>query len=373
MKFSLLAFPALAAAAAIPQPDAMITDAPTLVKRGGTQEKQLTDKVWTSISSGVTMKITPTVIDGVTISASPVSSATVWASLDGSGIPYLITPTVSDGTTVSTSPTPTASGYPAADAVPPVLRCFGDRVPEDDDDKPGYPFCTALNGTEMVVGETYWITWDPTYFDSDSITKVSISLIAYPQTGSSNDTLFTSNYVSRADGYYPLTMRSQYIRKGNGYMWLTITPLVTSQSDATTVGTKTGPLIRAIISDSEASTTIAKVPSDNNLDTASSSSSKSNKAKVIAPAVVIPVICVIAIAAGVVWYLNKQKKSRSGSSGARDVGAGSGPRAAGAGAGSSTGGVGDIHLSRTTTKENASIVTEETGHNPFQETSRTVL
>lgn len=359
MRLALFALPALAAALALPEAHPQITAAP-LIKRGGTQEKQLTDKVWTSVSDGVTEKITPTVIDGVTISASPVTdSATVWASVDGSGIPYLITPTVSDGTTVSTSPTPTASDYPDTDAVPPVLQCWGDRVPEDDDDSPGYPFCTALNGTEMIVGETYWLTWDPTYWDSDSITKVYLELIAYPQTGNSNDTLFTSDYVSRDDGYYPLTIDSSYIRSGNGYMWVTITPLVTSQSDATTVGTKTGPMIRAIISSSEASTTITKVPSDNNIDTDDSSSTSSNKAKIIAPAVVVPVVCIMAIAAGVVWYLQKQRKNAGGSGG--DVTEGT-----------STGN-GEIHLSRTTTKDNASIITEETGHNPFQETSRTVL
>lgn len=345
MKLSLWLIPMLVAAAVLPE--AQITAAP-LVKRS---QKVLSDAVWTSTSEKIIIKVTPTVIDGVTISASPYTTPTVWASIDGSGIPYLVTPTVSGSTTVSASPTPTDSSYPTPSYVPPVLRCFGDRVPSSDTQ--GYPFCSALNGTEMVVGETYWITWDPTYWGGSDVTQVKITLTKYPQTGS-DDTLLTTSYLSNADGYYPLTVSSDYIRDGNGYMWVAITPLVTSGTDATNVGTKTGPLIRAIASTSDAITTITRVPSDNGSGSSTTSSERSN-AKVIAPAVIVPVIVVIAIASFVVWYIKKQKTG----------GITADSRA------HNTGEQGDIHLSRATTAN--SLVTAETGANPFKENSRAVL
>jgi hypothetical protein len=345
MKFSYLLLPVLVSAAALPE--AQITPAP-LVKRS---QKVLSDDIWTSTSEKILIKVTPTVIDGVTISASPVGSPTVWASLDGSGIPYLITPTVDGSTTISASPTPTDTSYPTASYVPPVLRCFGDRVPSSDTQ--GYPFCSALNGTEMVVGETYWLTWDPTYWGGNDVTQVKIELIKYPQTGT-DDTLMTTKYLSNADGYFPLTIISDYIRDGNGYMWVTITPLVTSGTDATNVGVKTGPLIRAIASKGAALTTVTKVPSDNGLG---SSSSGSSKAKVIAPAVIIPIIAVTGIAGFVIWYLKKQKKHASIVTSRARI--------------ASTSGEGEINLSKTTTT--TSVVTSETGANPFSESSRTVL
>ncbi|CCH41463.1 putative secreted protein [Wickerhamomyces ciferrii] len=358
---ALGALPSLITAAALPDPQ--ITKAP-LAKRA---QLVLTDSIWTSTSSGIIMAITPTVIDAVTISASPVTDKpTPWASLDGSGIPSLVTPTVSDGKTISASPTPSNTDYPSPAAVPPVLRCFGDRVPEDGNDKYGYPFCTALNGTEMIVGETYWITWDPTYWGGDDITRVKLELKAYPQTGA-GDTLFETPYLSNSDAYYPLTITSSMI-KNEGYFWLIISPLTTSTTKATNVGEKSGPLLRAINSKSDAITTINRVPSDNGHTSTKSSGSGSN-AKTIAPAVVIPVIAVIGIAIFVVWFLNKQKKSVSQvlgfSKASRSNNSATGDRS------------GDIQLSPSTTNGDthtiASAATDDTSKNPFAENSRTVL
>lgn len=353
MKLSHFVIPPLVSAAAIPHPE--ITPAP-LVKRS---QKVLSDDVWTSTSEKIIMKVTPTVIDGVTISASPVATPTVWASLDESGIPYLITPTVDGATTISASPTPTASNYPTPSFVPPVLRCFGDRIPNSGTQ--GYPFCSALDGTEMVVGETYWLTWDPTYWGGSDVTKVTIELIKYPQTGDGDDTLYTTDYISNADGYYPLTIQSDFIRSnGAGQMWVTITPLVVANTDATNVGTKTGPLIKAIASKSDASSSNIKLPSENG--SVSSSTSSKSDAKVVAPAVIVPVILILAIATYVVWYIKKQKKV---------VGASIGANSRANNISNQEEGNSDIHLSKMTTR--ASVFAVESGANPFQETSRTVL
>lgn len=274
----------------------------------------LTDSVWTSTRNGQAIQVTPTVIDGVTISASPVTStATPWVSLDSSGIPYAVTPTVSGESTISASPTPSQNNYPDSIGVPPVLRCFGDRVPAEDSSTPGYPFCTAANGTEMVVGETYWITWDPTYWGSTDITRIKLSLISYP-IRDDEPPIFTTEYVSNNNGYYPLEVLSNYRRSGTaGYVYLQITPLASPGTTATHVGSKTGPLLRIINSRSDAHTTITRVPSDNGIDTtARSTSGGSSNAKVIAPAVVVPVIVVLAIAFGVIYFLRTRKPNAEG-------------------------------------------------------------
>lgn len=362
---ALAALPSLIAGAALPQAGPQVTDAP-LVKR---DQEVLMNSIWTSSSSGIIMAITPTVIDGVTISASPVTNTpTVWASLDSSGIPTLITPTVNGDETTSASPSPTDSSYPTPAAVPPVLRCFGDRVPDSSTNaQSGYPFCTVRNGTEMLVGETYWLTWDPTYWGSSDISRVKIELQQYPAVKTGN-TIFETEYISNADAYYPLTIDSSFITSNNnGYFWVVITPLTTSTTVAVNTGSKEGPLVRAIASKSDASTKITRVPSDNGVST-SSSSSGSNKSKVIAPAVVVPVIVVIAIAIFVVWFLAKQKKTALfGLAGKRNNNNNSREQR----------NTGTHELSPTSTHaDNATITTSatnDTTKNPFSDTSRAVL
>ncbi|ODV87230.1 hypothetical protein CANARDRAFT_5783 [[Candida] arabinofermentans NRRL YB-2248] len=285
-----------------------------IIKRDNNQNV-LSDGVWTSTSSGKNVLITPTAIDGVTISASPItSSATPWVSLDSSGIPYAVTPSISDGTTVSASPTPTDSSYPdPTGGAPPVLRCMNDRVP--DEDATESPFCIQ-NGTEFVVGETYWITWDPTYWGGD-IDRVRIQTEAYPLEDD-DDALFTSSYINNNNGYFAWFIKSSY-KKNSGYFWLNITPLVTSTSDATHTGTASGPLCRIIdsVSDSYAgANSISRVPSDNGVETVTSKSSdSSSKVKIIVPAVVVPVVVIGLLIFGIFFYFQKVKNSNTGKTG----------------------------------------------------------
>ncbi|KAG7877901.1 hypothetical protein KL935_000969 [Ogataea polymorpha] len=264
-----------------------------------TSQKVLTDNVWTSTSSNNMVLVTPTVTDGVTISASPVSdSATIWNSLDSSGIPYLVTPSVSGSSTISASPTPTDTSYPSpTGGAPPVLRCMNERA---DESNSGYPFCIA-NGTEMLVGETYWITWDPQYWGSDDIVRVRLSTNAYPSVDG-DESLFTSDYVINNNGYYAWEVKSSYRRSGTeGYCWLLITPQLDSTSNAKHTGTTYGPLIRIIEHESDAYTTITRKPSDNGATTTSSKS----KAKIIVPAVVVPVVVLGFLIVGIVWYFRR--------------------------------------------------------------------
>ena len=274
---------------------------PELRKRDDSQNV-LTDQIWTSTSSGKKVAVTPTAIDDVTISASPVTdSATAWNSLDSSGIPYRVTPSVSNGKTTSASPTPTDTSYPeATGGAPPVLRCMNDRVPSSG--TTGYPFCIE-NGTELVVGQTYWITWDPTYWGGN-VDRVRLQSITYPLDDDASP-LFNSDYISNNNGYHAWYIKSSY-KSASGYFWLTITPLVTSDNDLEHTGTKTGPLLRIVDSASDASKKITRLPSDNG--SGSTSTSKSSDVKTIVPAVVVPVVVIIFIATIVIFYFHRMKQ-----------------------------------------------------------------
>ncbi|GME78052.1 unnamed protein product [Ambrosiozyma monospora] len=189
---------------------------------------------------------------------------------------------------------------------------MNDRVPGED--VTGYPFCIA-NGTELVVGETYWITWDPTYWGGNDITQVQLQTIVYPPEDN-DEALFTSEYVNNNNGYYAWTIKSSY-KKNEGYFWLNITPLVTSTSDAEHTGTKSGPLLRIVDNVNAGTKAITRVPSDNGVnDNSSSSSSGSNdNVKKIVPAVVVPVVVVGALLCGILFYFKKMRKQGDGSRG----------------------------------------------------------
>jgi hypothetical protein len=135
--------------------------------------------------------------------------------------------------------------------------------------------------------------------------------------------------------------------------------LTTSTTTIANVGTKSGPLVRAVNSKKGGSQPITRVPSDNVVTTTSTTSSSGSNVKTIVPAVIVPVVAVLALAFFVVWYLKKQKKT-AGS-------AGSAPQSTNNG---------EIQLSPSSTHNDVgSILTSETAEtaNPFKETSRTVL
>lgn len=295
-----------------------------LVKR---EQAALGKSVWTSTgANGIKEIVTATTIDGVTISASPAQTtdsakATPWNSLDGSGIPIMVTPSIvtpgPGGSTISASPTIPASlsNYPTPGAIPPVLRCFGDRVPGDNSKNsnlaPGYPFCSPLNGTEWIVGETYWVTWDPTYWGGSDITQVKI-FARYLPINDNEDRVFITDWISNADGYFPLTILSDYKVEGTGgYMFIDMTPLVSTGSDADHTGTVSGPIIRVIKAKSEAQTTISRLPSDNRRNSISGSTSSSNFGLTkgqLAVAILIPILVVFIVAAfSYYWFALRRR------------------------------------------------------------------
>ncbi|VVT49312.1 uncharacterized protein SAPINGB_P002208 [Magnusiomyces paraingens] len=308
---------------ALPAPHPEITDAPeqySLEKRA--QQAINGNSVWTStLANGGYELVTETIIDAVTISAQPPtttdnSKTTTWVSVDNSGIPIAITPTIvtPGGETYSTSPTAPTS-YPTPNAIPPVIRCFGDRVPaansgSSSNNPPGYPFCTPRNGTEMIVGETYWLTWDPTYWGSPNDIKFVKIYARYLPSDNNEDQVFITDWVSNADGYFPLTILDDYrIRGTNGYMFVNLMPLVPDNTISTKVGTVSGPIIRVIASASDAETVISRLPSDNNKSSNNKDDNGGLSKGALTAAIVVPIIFVILMCVLVYFWFMVRKKA----------------------------------------------------------------
>lgn len=325
MKFTSLCSTAVLAASAvsavaIPAAHPEITPGPMVIQKRA-QQAINGKSVWTStLANGALELVTMTIIDGVTISApapttTDKSKPTPWVSVDGSGIPIAVTPTIltAGGSTVSTSPSPPTS-YPTPNAIPPVLRCFGDRVPASNTDgkstnPPGYPFCSPRNGTEMLVGETYWLTWDPTYWGANNDIKFVKIYARYLPSKNNEDQVFITDWISNADGYFPLTVLDDYrIRGTNGYMFINLTPLVPDNSVATRVGTVSGPIIRVIASVSDAQTTISRLPSDNNKNTKNNNGGGGISKGALTAAIVVPIVFVILMAGlGYYWFVLRRQ------------------------------------------------------------------
>lgn len=301
-------------ALAAPQP--LITPPPTAVEKRNDQAVLGADVWMQTLPNGHEKRVTPTVIDGVTISGKPMSehngTPTPWNSLDNTGIPYRITPSIKKvkdqpEETISASPTAPA-GHPQSTDTPPVLGCWGDRLPEDNEKLPGYPFCSPHNGTELVAGEIYWVTWDPSYWGGDDISQVKLILRSLP-TGT-DDLMFETEPFANRKGYYPLEIQRSWANNG-GYFFINIAPLTRPDTKAKNVGTKSGPIVRAILNKNDGLTTVSRLPSENSLQPGKKHSGGGIGKGGIAAAVVVPVVVVILLSGlGFLYYRQKKTKQQ---------------------------------------------------------------
>ncbi|KAK9379731.1 uncharacterized protein V2V93DRAFT_58050 [Kockiozyma suomiensis] len=278
---------------------------------------------WTATSSGIVVTVTPSVYAGVTVSPSPTSfpvswTSSKWVSLDNSGIPYDTTAVVSASTTINPSPTPAATDEIFSQTAAPVLGCWAERLPTTDDDFPGSPFCTPLNASELVVGETYFITWDPSYFGGgiDDIVHVKLqgrALGSLTSGSDDDDHIFETGYILNSYGFYPLTVLDNFTSVNvNGYFYLNIIPVVSANSNASHVGTTSGPILRFINTVSDAVYPISRLPSDNVLGSDGDSSYHSglSRSGKIAIGIVVPVAVLFVIATLVYMIMYKHRGSR---------------------------------------------------------------
>ncbi|KAG5358674.1 hypothetical protein CJU89_5315 [Yarrowia sp. B02] len=302
------------AAVAVAAPQPLITPGPVPVEKRDDQAVLGADVWIQTLDNGHEKRVTPTVIDGVTISGKPMTehngTPTPWNSLDSTGIPYRITPSIKKEKdhaeeTISASPT-APSGQPQSTDTPPVLGCWGDRVPEDNEKLPGYPFCSPHNGTELVAGETYWVTWDTSYWGGPDITQVKIILRSLPT--DTDDLLFETEAFANKKGYYPLEIQRSWARNG-GYFFINIAPLTRPDTKAKNVGTKAGPIVRAILNKDDGITTVSRLPSDNSLQPGKKHGGIGKGG--IAAAVVVPVVVVILLSGlGFLYYRQKKTKQQ---------------------------------------------------------------
>ncbi|KAK9453819.1 hypothetical protein V1511DRAFT_489250 [Dipodascopsis uninucleata] len=280
----------------------------------------ITLKPWTSVSSSgsvtITSTITPKVYAGVTVSGQtssiPAPTPSPWQSLDSSGIPYSTTQsyTVTDKTTstLNPSPTPLSADTVFLQTSAPVLGCWSEReLPSD----LGAPFCTPANGTELVLGETYFVTWNPTYFSSDINDVPFVQIIARSLSiDDDDDLIFKADNITNAYGYYPLTITSLYTQTNTGgYFYIDISPLLSPNSKATHSGTVKGPIVRAIASADDALYPIARVPSDNVLVNNHSGSGGLSRAGKIVIGVVVPLAGIFVISVLVYMFIYRNKGS----------------------------------------------------------------
>ncbi|KAK9260260.1 hypothetical protein V1519DRAFT_211824 [Lipomyces tetrasporus] len=243
-----------------------------IVIAGDTTIVTMSSAQWKTIApDGSITTFTPKVYAGVTVYGSPTVTATAsiskWVSLDISGNPYDMTATTTtSGTVTSTtnpSPTPELSDKLFYQEQSPVLGCWESRLPPPTID--GLPFCTPQNGTELVVGETYFVTWNPTWFGGgiDDVLHVTLQGRSVP-IDDDNDEIFRTDSIINAFGFYPLTVEYNYTTfSEGGYFYLNIIPVIQDGTNATHTGTKSGPLMRFINTRQDGITEITRVPSDN--------------------------------------------------------------------------------------------------------------
>ncbi|KAK9246645.1 hypothetical protein V1506DRAFT_534842 [Lipomyces tetrasporus] len=225
--------------------------------------------------------------------------------------------TTTSGTVTSTtnpSPTPELSDNLFYQEQSPVLGCWESRLPPPTID--GLPFCTPQNGTELVVGETYFVTWDPTWFGGgiDDVLYVMLQDRSLP-IDDDNDEIFRTDPIINAFGFYPLTVEYNYTTfSEGGYFYLNIIPVIQDGTNATHTGTKSGPLMRFINTRQDGITEITRVPSDNvksasliNDGDSSSGGGLSRTIKIVI-AVIIPV-AVIFVSGVIVYMIFSRRKS----------------------------------------------------------------
>ncbi|KAK3898164.1 hypothetical protein C8A05DRAFT_38254 [Staphylotrichum tortipilum] len=189
-----------------------------------------------SLSLALTLPFLPLAISlpqpaagGITVSSAPV----VWVSVDASGSATTITPAVitTEGhlTTVSTAPddlrgTATYTLSPGGRAstytgVAPVAKATGTAAGSLEGVFPACgaeanvgvvePFCLPKAGSELHPGKTYYITWSPSYFTSQTLLTLQILY-------SSTSTGFTSPPLPASQGFYPWPIPPDFLSsRGN--------------------------------------------------------------------------------------------------------------------------------------------------------------
>lgn len=75
-------------------------------------------------------------------------------------------------------------------------------------DTPYSPFCLPRDGSNVTVGSTYYVTWNPEYYPVNASITIELRYLA-PLEG---DSAFTSERTENSYGYIPLKMREEWLQ-----------------------------------------------------------------------------------------------------------------------------------------------------------------
>lgn len=142
---------------------------------------------WVSVGTDgtpITIQPSVTIIDGHESTISPAPEVTFTTTEDGKTVT----------STGRQPPAPTATATSGAGS---FVVC-DNRIGEH------RPFCTPENGSKLYVGNTYYITWDPSYFD-DAGNDVEI------EGWYSSSRVFESRTIDAGLGFYAWTVTSDLL------------------------------------------------------------------------------------------------------------------------------------------------------------------
>lgn len=206
-----------------------------------------------TVSSTHVELVTPAIIGGVTFSAKPknVKTPLPWLSVHPNGYLKTILPKVKNGITQNASPDygnyfdiPVTSTISLGDVIKehkgtgqmhedityiaepnqedrllnPIMRCTPDRYFKkkvQGDKITQKPFCSPGENTNIILGETHWITWYTRYFPDAKKVRLHMAYIDRGKNGNldkrdfaEEDTFFTTDWIDNLDGVYPLEITS---------------------------------------------------------------------------------------------------------------------------------------------------------------------
>ncbi|KAI4117703.1 MAG: hypothetical protein LQ345_002127 [Seirophora villosa] len=222
----------------------------------------------------------------VTDTASTTDTAPPATATDADATPAAGNETTSDTATATSSSPAATSTSPFLPTTPEELRCHRDRQGQPAKNVAN-PFCDPEPGQQLLVNETYNVTWDPTLFDPNSTNKVSFK---YTNDTDASDT-WQQEGLRNERGYVPLKIYPSYLenRPNN----TNVTLFLASGDDQVLIG----PIF-----------SIIAPPSNSTSDKGSGSKDLGEKAG-------IPVglgLFLIAVAGFVFWFLRRRRNKAAG-------------------------------------------------------------
>lgn len=210
-------------------------------------------KPWPRTRNGKFELVTPTVVDGITFSASPKDSYKTpppWVSLKKDGRPKTIKPKIKGGDVKNDWPdydtyfdVPVTKTHDLSKVIEghegeryfkevklvpedkadkylnPLIRCTPDRYfNRRGGKKNSDPFCTPTQNSHILLDQVHWVTWYTRYFDDDE--KVRLHMAYVEDTGETIQKrdgkvggaaeFFTSEWTPN-DGFFPLEIEEDWL------------------------------------------------------------------------------------------------------------------------------------------------------------------